>query len=126
MSGGAMAVAAAVPNYMVATASARARLGSQSAPKHRPITPEKEKPSSGSGSGSAKKRLSFPVPKPGFGDSDVGSHECSLRSPSYKSIAHGIHPRMEPRSNISSCCNDSIEDDEIYPPSTNDLGRWLR
>ncbi|KAK2633916.1 hypothetical protein Ddye_028708 [Dipteronia dyeriana] len=43
----------------------------------------------------------------------------SLRSPSYKSIAHGIYRGMEPRSNIS-CCNDSIEDDEIYPPSTND------
>ncbi|KAK0592143.1 hypothetical protein LWI29_014084 [Acer saccharum] len=128
MSGGATAVAAAVPNYMVATASARARLRSQSAPRHRPITPEREKPdsSSGLGLGSAKKRLSFPVPEPGFGDSDIGSHECSLRSPSYKSIAHGIHPRMEPRSNISSCCNDSIEDDEIYPPSTNDLRRWLR
>ncbi|KAK0591418.1 hypothetical protein LWI29_001452 [Acer saccharum] len=125
MSGGATAVAAAVPNYMVATASARARLRSQSAPRHRPITPEREKPgsSSGLGLGSAKKRLSFPVLEPGFGDSDIGSHECSLRSPSYKSIAHGIHPGMEPRSNISSCCNDSIEDDEIYPPSTNDLMR---
>ncbi|KAK2633891.1 hypothetical protein Ddye_028683 [Dipteronia dyeriana] len=128
MSGGAMAAAAAVPNYMVATASARARLRSQSAPRHRPITPEREKSGSGSGSSSSlvKKRLSFPVPEPGFGDSDIGSHECSLTSPSYKSIVHGIHPRMEPRSNVSSCCNDSIEDDEIYPPLTNDLRRWLR
>ncbi|KAK3232373.1 hypothetical protein Dsin_004254 [Dipteronia sinensis] len=109
---------------MVVTASARARLRSQSAPRHRPITPRREKP--GSGSGSPKKRLSFPVPEPGFGDSDIGINECSLRSPRYKSITHGIHPGMELRSNISSCCNDSIEDDEIYPPSTNDLRRWLR
>ena len=122
MSDGATAAAAAVPNYMVATASARARLRSQSAPRHRPITPEREKP----GLGSVKKRLSFPVPEPGFGDSDIGSRECSLRSPNYKSITHGIHPGMEPRSNISSCCNDSIQDDGIYPPSTNDLRRWLR
>ncbi|KAI9186608.1 hypothetical protein LWI28_018986 [Acer negundo] len=100
------------------TASTQARLRSRSAPRQR------EK--SGLGSGSAKKRLSFPVPEPGFGDSDIGSHEYSWRSTSYKSIAHGIHPRMEQRSNISSCCNESIEDDEIYPPSTNNLRRWLR
>ncbi|KAL5803586.1 hypothetical protein ACOSQ4_031891 [Xanthoceras sorbifolium] len=127
LSAGAVA-AAAVPNYMVATASARARIRSQSAPRHRPITPEREKPVSvsGSGSGSAKKRLSFPIPESGFGDNDIGSHEYSLRSPSYKSIVHGGHPVMEQRSNISSCYYDSIEDDEIYPPSTNDLRRWLR
>ncbi|KAK3198180.1 hypothetical protein Dsin_021595 [Dipteronia sinensis] len=64
--------------------------------------------------------------KSGFGDSDIGSHEYSLRSPSYKKIAHGINPRMKQRSNISSCCNESIEDDEIYPPTTIDLRRWLR
>ncbi|KAK1570942.1 hypothetical protein Q3G72_009391 [Acer saccharum] len=86
MSDGATAVAAAVPNYMVATAFARARLLSQSAQRHRPITPEREKPGSslgsGSGLGSTKEHLSFRVPEPGFGDSDIGSHECSLRSPS--------------------------------------------
>lgn len=42
------------PNYMSATASAKAR--SQSAPRQRPLTPDREK------NPSAKKRLSFPVP----------------------------------------------------------------
>ncbi|XWS50273.1 hypothetical protein CRYUN_Cryun12cG0074100 [Craigia yunnanensis] len=40
MSGNAGA-AAALPNYMAATASAKARFRSQSAPKHRPSTPER-------------------------------------------------------------------------------------
>ncbi|XP_060197155.1 protein IQ-DOMAIN 17-like isoform X2 [Lycium barbarum] len=45
------------PNYMAATASARARgERSQSAPRQMPMTPEREKPSA------AKKRLSFPIP----------------------------------------------------------------
>ncbi|XP_019195107.1 PREDICTED: protein IQ-DOMAIN 14-like [Ipomoea nil] len=42
------------PNYMASTASAKAR--SQSAPRQRPLTPDREK------NPSAKKRLSFPVP----------------------------------------------------------------
>lgn len=43
------------PNYMAATASARARERSQSAPRQISMTPEREKTSA------AKKRLSFPV-----------------------------------------------------------------
>ncbi|MCD7460357.1 hypothetical protein HAX54_043388, partial [Datura stramonium] len=43
------------PNYMAATASARARERSQSAPRQIPMTPEREKTSA------AKKHLSFPV-----------------------------------------------------------------
>ncbi|XP_016479221.1 protein IQ-DOMAIN 18 isoform X1 [Nicotiana tabacum] len=43
------------PNYMAATASAKARERSQSAPRRMPLTPEREKTSA------AKKRLSFPV-----------------------------------------------------------------
>ncbi|CAL5338831.1 unnamed protein product [Camellia sinensis] len=63
-----------------------ARIRSQSAPRQRALTPEREKLSS------AKKRLSFPVPGEaytngvGTSDSDV-SFECNnLRSPSWKSI----------------------------------------
>ncbi|KAJ8529109.1 hypothetical protein K7X08_035944 [Anisodus acutangulus] len=48
--------AADQPSYMAATASARARERSQSAPRQMPMTPEREKTSA------AKKRLSFPVP----------------------------------------------------------------
>ncbi|CAK9146504.1 unnamed protein product [Ilex paraguariensis] len=44
-----------MPSYMAATASTNARVRSQSAPRQRPLTPEREKP------GSVKKRLSFPV-----------------------------------------------------------------
>lgn len=49
---------ASTPNYMVATASAKARVRSHSAPRQRPLSPDRDRPSS------AKKRLSFPVPDP--------------------------------------------------------------
>ncbi|KAI4338028.1 hypothetical protein L6164_016382 [Bauhinia variegata] len=47
-----------VPKYMAATASAKPRYRSQSAPRQRVSTPEKEI------SMSVKKSLSFPVPEP--------------------------------------------------------------
>lgn len=53
---------AAVPNYMAATASAKARLRSQSAPRQRHSASER-----------AKKRLSFPNPDPYL--SDHSNHE---------------------------------------------------
>ncbi|KAK9145796.1 hypothetical protein Sjap_005699 [Stephania japonica] len=102
---------AALPNYMAATESAKARVRSQSAPRQRPSTPERER------AGSVKKRLSFPVPDP------YGSG-MSLRSPSFKS-AHGGHLGMEQQSNYSSCCTDSLGG-EVSPSSTSDLRRWLR
>ncbi|KAL9374658.1 hypothetical protein Peur_031537 [Populus x canadensis] len=73
---------ASMPNYMAATASAKARIRSQSAPRQRASTPEREK------SGSARKRLSFPVPD--LATSNVGNmvNDYSLRSPSLKGI-HG-------------------------------------
>ncbi|KAF3975002.1 hypothetical protein CMV_001716 [Castanea mollissima] len=70
---------AAMPNYMAATESAKARArSSQSTPRHRPSTPERERVCS------AKKRLSYPVHEV---RSSVGT-ECSdlsqnLRSPSF-------------------------------------------
>ncbi|KAA8540089.1 hypothetical protein F0562_026781 [Nyssa sinensis] len=109
----------ATPNYMAATASAKARVRSQSAPRQRPLTPEREK------IGSAKKRLSFPDPDPCNGTSiNDGTFDHDLRSPSCKNI-HGGHLGMEQRSSISSCCIDS-RGEEISPPSTSDFRRWLR
>lgn len=102
-----------LPNYMAATESAKARLRSQSAPRQRPATPEREK---GGANGSAKKRLSFPVPPDPYGYSQ------NLRSPSFKSVAGRYVPDL--RSNVSSC-NESLGG-EISPSSTTDLRRWLR
>ncbi|OMO97778.1 IQ motif, EF-hand binding site [Corchorus olitorius] len=133
-SGGA-AASATMPNYMAATASAKARIRSQSAPKQRPIsssTPEREKVGSG-----ARKRLSFlPIPhhdqcggiEGNINDQVYDYNNNSNKSPSYKS-SHGGHPfgmEQSQRSNISSCYADSLGE-EIFPPSTNyDLRKWLR
>ncbi|XVE58284.1 hypothetical protein DITRI_Ditri04bG0158000 [Diplodiscus trichospermus] len=118
MSGNAGA-AAAMPNYMAATASAKARFRSQSAPKQRPSTPEREKV------GSAKKRLSFPVPDQcGFDGSKDQVYDYNSGSPSYRS-GHGGHFGLEQRSSMSSCYADSLGE-EIFPPTTNDLRKWLR
>lgn len=105
-------VTTSMPNYMTATASAKARFRSQSAPRQRPSTPEREKLGSTS---AAKKRLNFPVPDP-VTSNNVADY--SLRSPRYKGNVHEDY-------NMSSCCTDSIGD-EVSPPSTNDLSRWLR
>ncbi|KAM0934737.1 putative IQ motif, EF-hand binding protein [Dioscorea sansibarensis] len=101
----------AVPNYMAATESAKARVRSQSAPRQRPATPERDRTA-------AKKRLSFPVPAP---EPCYGGY--SLRSPSFKSAAGRL--LGEQRSNVSSSYADSIGG-EISPCSTTDLRRWLR
>ncbi|XP_008777584.2 protein IQ-DOMAIN 1-like [Phoenix dactylifera] len=105
---------AAVPNYMAATESAKARARSQSAPRQRPATPELER-----GAGSVKKRLSFPVPE-AYG---YGGYSQSLRSPSFKSAAGRLG--AEQRSIVSSSCNDSFGG-EVSPSSTTELRRWLR
>ncbi|XP_010068813.2 protein IQ-DOMAIN 14 [Eucalyptus grandis] len=69
------------PNYMAATASAKSRLRSQSAPRQRIPTPLRER------TRSARKRLSFPVPDP-FGKMDDEFHHC-LESPSNEGRALG-------------------------------------
>ncbi|XP_060203827.1 protein IQ-DOMAIN 17-like [Lycium barbarum] len=105
--------AANIPNYMAATKSALARIRSQSAPRQRPSTPERDR------AGSAKKRLSFPIP-----DRYGNVYEHSLRSPSFKSLS-GVHFGYEQQSNYSSCNTESLGG-EISPSSTSDLRRYLR
>nr|GMD55073.1 protein IQ-DOMAIN 14-like [Ipomoea batatas] len=70
------------PNYMASTASAMAR--SQSAPRQRPLTPDREK------NPSAKKRLSFPVPDACNNDTIANgySSDHTLTSSTQKTTYH--------------------------------------
>ncbi|KAF7843868.1 protein IQ-DOMAIN 14 [Senna tora] len=115
-----------LPNYMAATESAKARIRSQSAPRQRPSTSERDRV------GSARKRLSFPAPPPsdGYGYGSYGScYGHSLRSPSFKSVS-GSQFGLDLQSNYSSCCSESLGGcgggGGMSPSSTSDLRRWLR
>ncbi|KAL4348788.1 hypothetical protein GQ457_17G022770 [Hibiscus cannabinus] len=110
-------VAASVPNYMAATESAKAKVRSQSTPRQRPSTPERER-----GGSLAKKRLSYPAPENHVGIG-CSSFSQNLRSPSFKSAFEG-HYGMEKESLYSSYCTESFGG-EISPCSTTDL-RWLK
>ncbi|KAJ7951372.1 Protein IQ-DOMAIN like [Quillaja saponaria] len=109
---------ATLPNYMAATESAKARIRSQSAPRQRPSTPERDRV------GSAKKRLSFPAPDPYGVGMSYGNYGHNLRSPSFKSV-NGSQFGLEQQSNFSSCYTESLGG-EISPSSTGDLRRLLR
>uniref|UniRef100_A0A7N0US37 DUF4005 domain-containing protein n=1 Tax=Kalanchoe fedtschenkoi TaxID=63787 RepID=A0A7N0US37_KALFE len=114
-----------LPNYMAATESAKARIRSQSAPRQRPSTPERDRIGS-----LAKKRLSFPVPDPSNPGNGYGAYGYPLRSPSFKSVISASHSGIEQQSNYSSCYTESqvvgSAGCEISPTSTGDLRRWLR
>lgn len=110
----------AVPNYMAATESAKARIRSQSTPRQRPSTPDRER------IGSVKKRLAYPVPDPcDNGCDDYNANYCdfghNLRSPSFKSVQVG-RVGMGQRWYYA----DSTTGGELSPCSTTDLRRWLR
>jgi hypothetical protein len=130
---------AGVPNYMAATESAKARVRSQSAPRQRPATPERDRLSSGGGgfgfgsgapAAGAKKRLSFPAVPPGqaLAAAAEAYYAQSLRSPSFKSAAGRFS--SEQRSTVSSSCAESLvgggDASAVSPSSTTDLRRWLR
>ncbi|KAI4972490.1 hypothetical protein ZWY2020_003415 [Hordeum vulgare] len=113
----------AVPNYMAATESAKARIRSQSAPRQRPATPGAtgHRPPIITPPEKRQKRLSFPVPQDPYG---VG-YAQSLRSPSFKSATGRF--TSEQRSTVSSLsCAESIGGEPVSPSSTTDLRRWLR
>ena len=108
--------ASTVPNYMAATESAKAKAQSQSTPRQRPSTPEKER-----GGSLAKKRLSYPAHESHVGIG-CSSYNHNLRSPSFKSAFEG-HYGMEKESFYSSYYTESFGG-QISPCSTTDL-RWL-
>lgn len=110
-----------LPNYMAATESAKARVRSQSAPRQRAATPERERV------GTARKRLSFPVPPDPYSRMvGCGMHGNNMKSPRFKS-ACGRFGGLEERSNYSSCYTESHHGGEVSPSSTTDLRRlWLR
>ncbi|KAK9053090.1 hypothetical protein SSX86_029720 [Deinandra increscens subsp. villosa] len=102
-----------VPNYMAATESAKAKIRSQSTPRQRPSTPEREQRV-----GSVKKRLAYPVQDPCNSYCD---YEHNLRSPSFKSVQIGHVGMGQQWYNYA----DSTTGGEISPCSTTQL-RWLR
>ncbi|KAG8476431.1 hypothetical protein CXB51_033316 [Gossypium anomalum] len=110
--------ATTVPNYMAATESAKAKARSQSTPRQRPSTPERER-----GGSLVKKRLSYPAPENHVVGIGCSSFSQNLRSPSFKSAFEGLYG-MEKESLYSSYYTESFGG-EISPCSTTDL-RWLR
>ncbi|XP_038688279.1 protein IQ-DOMAIN 14-like [Tripterygium wilfordii] len=115
------AVGSTMPNYMAATASTKARVRPQSAPRQRPSTPERERERERErGGSSARKRLSYPAPEP-IDINYNNSFSQNLRSPSFKSVQCGYYGVEQ-----HYCYADSFGlGGQISPCSTTDL-RWLK
>ncbi|XP_021767933.1 protein IQ-DOMAIN 1-like [Chenopodium quinoa] len=112
------------PNYMAATESARDRARTQSTPRQRHSTSDREV----RGGSSVRKRLSFPNPDPQYlGNiytTDYSSFSQNLRSPSFRSVQEGMYSRIDRATTCSSYTD--ITGGEISPASTRShLRRWL-
>lgn len=105
-------VGGSVPNYMTETESTRARSRSQSAPRQRPFTLDRER----AVRPATKKRLSYPAP-------DLLNNGHHMNSPSFKRMSGLKHMGVEQQSNYSSCYTDSLVG-ERSSSSTTDLRRW--
>lgn len=106
------------PNYMAATESAKARARTQSTPRQRHSTSDRE-----ARGGSVKKRLSFPIPEMQYPGNIYTGFSQNLRSPSFRSIQEGMYCRVERGTTCSSYTD--ITGGEISPASTSHLRRWL-
>ena len=108
-----------VPNYMAATESAKAKLRSQSTPRQRPGTPERES------AAPARRRLAFAVPDSSLFSGRVDLLQ-SLRGQGNFGGGRGRERYGEDGDSlVSSSCNGSFVG-EVSPSSTTDLRRRRR
>ncbi|CAM8980549.1 unnamed protein product [Rhodiola kirilowii] len=108
------------PNYMAATASAKARVRSHSVPRHMSEIQDGDK------RGTVKKRLLFPVHDPNayFEANNPDEDRARNFRTTWLPSQHGVQSFTEPKTNISSCCTDS-NGEEMSPSSINNHRIWF-